>query len=577
MDDNDNDIVFDRDTSAPKKKLKDKNKQKRKSPEENENNNNNNIILSKNLINSENKDDLNKNKNKNSLNNKNKIKTDNSNSLPQSTDTLNIIGNNNKDVIIQKDINLNSAQEIKSFNDYDKFLIEYNEAMKSKDKDKILIVLKKRIEYMELNINDLNLLIDHLRQDIHNKENVIHILTETNTKLRQSLNSFSKKLDDQILLSSRESKPKGDKISKSLNKDSSKKITRLKLSRNENGLTNALTMNRILQKDNDNLKNLINNYGSVDKMKELENMNKLFKDENTNLNDEIFKLKKEIVDHTYCEKKRNKLLEQVKYLTEENKRLKKDLKQFIASNNNNNNSNNNNINTNNDTIENNNANTNHKYVINPTSSNLNIKSIILKNQNKSIIKKDAHFPNIIKLKNKLNQEKDKNDKNKNNDNKNYDIEHLTDKNEINLLIQLFEGDEEKYAEFKKKLIIYAKSKESIINKYKVEEKNYNRQLLSYQEQNEYLNQKVTENERKIKIYQKQLNNSNFQNKKLKKKFNEEIKEKENIILRLDNSKKKSEKLALTQRNNNKKDEKEGNEEKEEYEYEEHEEEIDNDI
>ena len=336
-------------------------------------------------------------------------------------------------------------------------------------------------------------------------------------------------------------------------------------------------MNRILQKDNDNLKNLINNYGSVDKMKELENMNKLFKDENTNLNDEIFKLKKEIVDHTYCEKKRNKLLEQVKYLTEENKRLKKDLKQFIASNNNNNNSNNNNINTNNDTIENNNSNTNHKYVINPTSSNLNIKSIIFKNLNKSIIKKDAHFPNIIKLKNKLNQEKDKNDKNKNNDNKNYDIERLTDKNEINLLIQLFEGDEEKYAEFKKKLIIYAKSKESIINKYKVEEKNYNRQLLSYQEQNEYLNRKVTENERKIKIYQKQLNDNNFQNKKLKKKFNEEIKEKENIILRLDNSKKKNEKLALTQRNNNKKDEKEGNEEKEEYEYEEHEEEIDNDI
>ena len=224
MDDNDNDIVFDRDTSAPKKKLKDKNKQKRKSPEENENNNNN-IILSKNLINREKKDEL--NKNKNSLNNKNKIKTDNSNSLPQSTDTLNINGNNNKDGIIQKDINLNSAQEIKSFNDYDKFLIEYNEAMKSKDKDKILIVLKKRIEYMELNINDLNLLIDHLRQDIHNKENVIHILTETNTKLRQSLNSFSKKLDDQILLSSRESKPKVDKISKSLNKDSSKKITRL--------------------------------------------------------------------------------------------------------------------------------------------------------------------------------------------------------------------------------------------------------------------------------------------------------------------------------------------------------------
>jgi len=560
----DNDIILDKDTSSPKKKLKDKNKIKRKSPKENENSNNNNIILSKNLINS----DLKK------INSKNKIKADKINSLPQSTDILYINGNNNKDGVKQieinnnttreKDINLNSASEIKSFNDYDKFLKEYNEAMKSGDKDKIIIVLKKRIEYMELNINDLNLLIDHLRQDIHNKENVIHLLTETNNKLRQSLNSFSKKLDDKILESNRESKVKDDKISKSLNKNSSRKINRQKLSRNENGLTNALTMNRILQKDNDNLKNMINNYGSVDKMKDLENLNKLFKDENTNLNDEIFKLKKEIVDHTYCEKKRNKLLEQVKYLTEENKRLKKDLKVFLSSNSNNNN---------NDTIENN-SNTNHKYTINPSSSNLNInlKSIIIKNQNKSTIKADAHFPNIIKQKKKLSQEKDKNDKNKNNDNKDYDIEQLTDKNELNILIQLFEGEEEKYAEFKKKLIIYAKSKESIINKYKFEEKNYYKQLLSYQEQNEYLNGKVRESERRIKIYQQQLNNSNFQNKKLKKKFNEEIKEKKNIILRLDNSKKKIEKFPLTQRNNNKKDEKEGNEENEVYE-----EEIDNDI
>ena len=285
MDDND-DIVFDRDTSAPKKKLKDKIRKKIKSTEENENNNNNNnIILSKNLLNN---DDY--NNNKNLLINKNKIKIENSNSLPQSTDILHINGNNIKDGVKQNDINnnikreinnnLNSAGEIKSFNDYDKFLKEYNEAMKSGDKDRIIIVLKKRIEYMELNINDLNLLIDHLRQDIHNKENVIHLLTQTNTTLRESLNSFSKRLDDKILEKSRKSKVKSDKISKSLNKSSSKKTTRKNLSRNGNGLTNALTMNRILQKDNDNLKNIINNYGSVDRMKELENMNKLFKDEN---------------------------------------------------------------------------------------------------------------------------------------------------------------------------------------------------------------------------------------------------------------------------------------------------------
>ena len=48
-----------------------------------------------------------------------------------------------------------------------------------------------------------------------------------------------------------------------------------------------------------------------------------------------------------------------------------------------------------------------------------------------------------------------------------------------------------------------------------------------QEQIEYLNHKVKESEMRINIFQQQINDKDFQNKKLKKKLNEDKKEKDN--------------------------------------------------
>ena len=48
-----------------------------------------------------------------------------------------------------------------------------------------------------------------------------------------------------------------------------------------------------------------------------------------------------------------------------------------------------------------------------------------------------------------------------------------------------------------------------------------------QEQIEYLNHKVKESEMRINIFQQQINDKDFQNKKLKKKLNEDKTEKNN--------------------------------------------------
>ena len=107
------------------------------------------------------------------------------------------------------------------------------------------------------------------------------------------------------------------------------------------------------------------------------------------------------------------------------------------------------------------------------------------------------------------------------------LESLADKDEIYILIKLYQGDITNYSEFRKKLIIYAKCKENIINKYKSDEKANIKKVYSMQEQIEYLNHKVKESEMRINIFQQKINDKDFQNKQLKKKLNEDKKEKDN--------------------------------------------------
>ena len=391
--------------------------------------------------------------------------------------------------------NLNTNSNIKS--DKDKLEKEYQEALNSGDKEKIIIILQRKVEYLEYNINDLNLLIKHLRNDIHKKEKIMHLLTETNNELKRSLNNFSKQLDKKIFEINNNNNKKY-KNSKSLTKIHIKKYNQGEEIKDSNTeLNKALIRIRFLEKENENLKIVMDASNKVEKMKELENINKSLRENNNRLEEEINLIKRDIIEHSYCEKKRDSLLEKIKYLTEENNQLKKYIKKLNIENEDKKQNGQNNLNT----------------TRNKENNKLNLK----------LKKTQTQLPKIS-------------NKNKNGENikKDNEIENLADKDEIYILIKLFQGDETKFIEFKKKLIIYAKLKENIINKYKAEEKSYNKKVYSMEEQIEYLNHKVKESEMRINIFQQQLNDKEFKNKKLKKQLIEEKKEKEDSKQKLEN-------------------------------------------
>ena len=391
--------------------------------------------------------------------------------------------------------NLNTNSNIKLGKD--KLEKEYQEALNSGDKEKIIIILQRKVEYLEYNINDLNLLIKHLRNDIHKKEKIMHLLTETNNELKRSLNNFSKQLDKKIFEINNNNNKKY-KNSKSLTKIHIKKYNQGEEIKDSNTeLNKALIRIRFLEKENENLKIVMDASNKVEKMKELENINKSLRENNNRLEEEINLIKRDIIEHSYCEKKRDSLLEKIKYLTEENNQLKKYIKKLNIENEDKKQNGQNNLNT----------------TRNKENNKLNIK----------LKKTQTQLPKIL-------------NKNKNGENikKDNEIENLADKDEIYILIKLFQGDETKFIEFKKKLIIYAKLKENIINKYKAEEKSHNKKVYSMEEQIEYLNHKVKESEMRINIFQQQLNDKEFKNKKLKKQLIEEKKEKEDSKQKLEN-------------------------------------------
>ena len=424
----------------------------------------------------------------------------NMNSQSMENDYMNSQSNNTNSKILNSSKNYIYNDDAKIKTEKENLENEYQEALKSGDKDKIIVILQKKVVYYELNINDLNLLIQHLRNDIHKKERIMHLLTDTNNQLKNALNNFSKKLDKKIFeVNNTETKIKAYKNSQSTKKIFDRKYKQLEDDKNINSDYNKLlAKNKLLQKDNDNLKSMIDASNKVEKMKEQENLNKILKEKNSKLEEEISQIKRDIIDHSYCEKKRNSLLEKIKYLTEENKEYKKQIKKL--------------------TLENQTGQDIPKLNINGKTQNGSSNGQNNLNSSRSKYNKmnDTHLPKISK---KAKKEENKKDN---------EIENLTDKDEIYILIKFYQGDDSKFSEFKKKLISYAKCKENIINKYKNDEKMFNKKVYSMQEEIEYLNHKVKESEMRLNIFQQQINDKDFKNKQLKKQLIEEKKEKENL-------------------------------------------------
>ena len=424
----------------------------------------------------------------------------NMNSQSMENDYMNSQSNNTNSKILNSSKNYIYNDDAKIKTEKENLENEYQEALKSGDKDKIIVILQKKVVYYELNINDLNLLIQHLRNDIHKKERIMHLLTDTNNQLKNALNNFSKKLDKKIFeVNNTETNIKAYKNSQSTKKIFDRKYKQLEDDKNINSDYNKLlAKNKLLQKDNDNLKSMIDASNKVEKMKEQENLNKILKEKNSKLEEEISQIKRDIIDHSYCEKKRNSLLEKIKYLTEENKEYKKQIKKL--------------------TLENQTGQDIPKLNINEKTQNghSNGQNKLNSSRSKYNNMNDTHLPKISK---KAKKEENKKDN---------EIENLTDKDEIYILIKFYQGDDSKFSEFKKKLISYAKCKENIINKYKNDEKMFNKKVYSMQEEIEYLNHKVKESEMRLNIFQQQINDKDFKNKQLKKQLIEEKKEKENL-------------------------------------------------
>ena len=491
------------------------------------NNENNNMQSSEDLTNNNNYVDKNIN-----VNNRYNDENSETNQIMASTnkdkDYNNSQSNNTNSKFLNSSKNYIYDNNIStSLSDKEKLEKEYQDALNSGDRDKIIKILQRKVEYYELYINNLNLLIQHLRNDIHKKEKIMHLLTDTNTQMKKALNNFSKQLDKKLIeVNNTTNKNKAYKNSKSTIKLIDTKNGFMEEGKNINSeLSKALARNRLLQKDNDNLKNLLDMTNNAEKIKEQENLNKTLKEENAKLEDEIHQIKRDLVEHSYCEKKRESLLEKIKYLTEDNKQLKKQIRKLTLENQS---SQDNLLNMTKMNMKKMNLNDKNKNDFSSGQNNLN--TTRSRDYNK---KSKEHLPKItIKSKKEENNKKDN------------EIEHLIDKEEIYILIQLFQGDESKFSEFKKKLISYAKCKESIINKYKADEKLKNKKVYSMQEEIEYLNHKVKESEMRINIFQQQINDKDFKNKKLKKQLIKEKKEKENTAQKFNDFKKINEKIIL---------------------------------
>ena len=489
-----------------------KDKNNKKNTNDNFENYNNKLNNKENNNNLQSSDYLDKNINiNNRYNDENNESNQNMTSTNKEKDNNNSQYNNTNSKFLNSSKNYIYDNNIStSLSDKEKLDKEYQEALNSGDKDRIIIILQRKMEYYELYINNLNLLIQHLRNDIHKKEKIMHLLTDTNTQLKNALNNFSKQLDKKLIeVNDTTNKNKAYKNSRSTYKLFDNKNNAMEEGKDINyELNKALAKNRLLQKDNDNLKSLLDMTNKVDKIKEQENLNKILKEENEKLEEEIHQIKRDLVEHSYCEKKRESLLEKIKYLTEENRQLKKQTKKL--------------------TLDNQGSQDN---LLNMTKLNMNTTRSRDYNKNNKINKE--LLPKISKkVKKEENIKKDK------------EIENLIDKEEIYILIQLFQGDELKFAEFRKKLITYARVKENIINKYKTDEKMKNKKIYSMQEEIEYLNHKVKEGEMRINIFQQQINEKDFKNKKLKKQLIEEKKEKENTAQKFNDFKKINEKIIL---------------------------------
>ena len=393
-----------------------------------------------------------------------------------------------------------------------------------------------------MNETEKDKIIIQLKKELNEREHKIKTITKTNNKLQQSLEKFSKQIDEKIF---------NEKGSKNFFENLKNKKTGINYYSNdklkERELNNAINMIKILRNDNDRLQSFVDNYEKDNKLKDLENINREKINENNNLENQIKDLKEQLSYYMNYAKKYKELEKQIEILNKENKYLKDNIKSL-----------NNQINKKNQKNENLNSenknffslkkkklsliklenSTNQKSIfnkykinINPINRNTNRNSTLNQNstslpsintpKNNKILIKNNSLSKIFLYK--------KNYKEIIND----ILPIFFSLEEIELIEKkIFKNNSQGLEAFKLKLCIINKSKETLNNKYNNEIKKYKERLSSSQEQIEYLNTKIKELEVNCQVLQTKKNEDNISKRLLQKKIKnleKNLEEKDNIL------------------------------------------------
>ena len=438
----------------------------------------------------------------------------------------------------QKNSNKNLSSLLSSQKE-NKIIKEYNEIIKSDEEDKNKELLN-RIKELEEKLYSSNKIINNLN---NNKDIVIQKLTKTNKKLKNSLESISKKLDEKLLntnLFKKRNINSGQKFGASFctnNKSmmsggynngpmshlSDDIVTKNNNMLKEKELNNAVNMIKILTNDNKRLQNKVDEF---EKNKVLEKEQK---------DKEKVKIDRELEEHKMCKEKMEQYKEKIRKLSDKNHILLEKISSIKSKKQNscifqikNNNIHKNNNNNNNDLQESENENTEDNYktkkkIIKKVNSSISLD----KNSNSIINIKKIGFDSVKAQKGslpKINTNKNKskynlnyNYQNNNNNLSNNNVNNIFNMDEMQQLNKVFKNNEDLFGIIVKKFEIMKKSKESLNTKYKIEKKQYIERIYSMQQHIDYLNGKIRENEFKINILQSQLNENNIHKKQLLKK------------------------------------------------------------
>ena len=448
--------------------------------------------------------------------------------------------NNNKNKIYldkqtQKNSNNNLSSLLSSQKD-NKIIKEYNEIIKSDEEDKNKELLN-RIKELEEKLSSSNKIINNLN---NNKDIVIQKLTKTNKKLKNSLESISKKLDEKILntnLFKKRNINSGQKFGVSFSTNNRSMMsggynngpmshlsddiaTKNNNILKEKELNNAVNMIKILTNDNKRLQNKVDEF---EKNKVLEKEQK---------DKEKVKIDRELEEHKMCKEKMEQYKEKIRKLSDKNHILLEKISSIKSKKQN---ScifqiKNNNIykNNNNDFHESENENSEDNYKTKKKIIKKINSSISLDKNNNSIINikkigfdsvkaQNGSLPKINTNKNNSKYNLNYNYQNKNNNLTNNNINNIFNIDEMQQLNKVFKNNEDLFGIIVKKIEIMQKSKESLNSKYKREKKQYIERIYSMQQHIDYLNGKIRENEFKINILQSQLNENNIHKKQLLKK------------------------------------------------------------